>query len=61
MTPVSYVPPNVLPPLLQKFAPLLKRKWFRRLVLHHLRSQAAGSEQDRGLRRVQAVPDRAHR
>ncbi len=33
MTPVSYVPPNVLPPLLQKFAPLLKRKWFRALVL----------------------------
>lgn len=33
MTAVSYVPPNVLPPLLQKFAPLLKRKWFRQLVL----------------------------
>ena len=33
MTAVSYVPPNVLPPLLQKFAPLLKRKWFRALVL----------------------------
>ncbi len=33
MTPVSYVPPNVLPLLLQKFAPLLKRKWFRALVL----------------------------
>ena len=33
MTAVSYVPPNVLPPLLQKFAPLLKRKWFRELVL----------------------------
>ena len=33
MTAVAYVPPNVLPPLLQKFAPLLKRKWFRELVL----------------------------
>ncbi len=33
MTALSYVPPNVLPPLLQKFAPLLKRKWFRELVL----------------------------
>jgi catechol 2,3-dioxygenase-like lactoylglutathione lyase family enzyme len=33
MTAVSYVPPNVLPPLLQKFASLLKRKWFRELVL----------------------------
>ena len=33
MSAVSYVPPNVLPPLLQKFAPLLKRKWFRALVL----------------------------
>jgi hypothetical protein len=32
-TTVSFVPPNVLPPLLQKFAPLLRRKWFRRLVL----------------------------
>ena len=32
-TTVSFVPPNVLPPLLQKFAPLLKRKWFRALVL----------------------------
>ena len=33
MTAVAYVPPNALPPLLQKFAPLLKRKWFRELVL----------------------------
>ena len=33
MTAVSYVPPNVLPPFLQKFASLLKRKWFRELVL----------------------------
>jgi catechol 2,3-dioxygenase-like lactoylglutathione lyase family enzyme len=33
MTAITYVPPNVLPPLLQKFAPLLKRKWFRELVL----------------------------
>ena len=33
MTAVAYVPPNVLPPLLQKFAGLLKRKWFRELVL----------------------------
>ena len=33
MTAVAYVPPNVLPPLLQKFAPLLKRKWFREFVL----------------------------
>ena len=30
---VKYVPKNVLPRVLQKFAPLLKRKWFRRLVL----------------------------
>jgi catechol 2,3-dioxygenase-like lactoylglutathione lyase family enzyme len=30
---VKYVPKNVLPPVLQKLAPLLKRKWFRRLVL----------------------------
>ncbi|MBK8458743.1 MAG: VOC family protein [Phyllobacteriaceae bacterium] len=29
----AFIPPNVLPPLLQKFAPLLKRKWFRELVL----------------------------
>ena len=33
MTAVAYVPPNVLPPLLQRFAGLLKRKWFRELVL----------------------------
>ena len=33
MTTASYVPPSVLPPLAQKFAPLLKRKWFRELVL----------------------------
>ena len=33
MTAVAYVPPNVLPPLLQKFAGLLKRKWFREMVL----------------------------
>ena len=33
MTTVAYVPPNVLPPLLQKFAGLLKRKWFREMVL----------------------------
>ena len=33
MTAVAYVPPNALPPLLQKFAPLLKRKWFREFVL----------------------------
>jgi catechol 2,3-dioxygenase-like lactoylglutathione lyase family enzyme len=33
MTAAAYVPPNVLPPLLQRFAPLLKRKWFRELVL----------------------------
>jgi catechol 2,3-dioxygenase-like lactoylglutathione lyase family enzyme len=30
---VKYVPKNVLPVPLQKFAPLLKRKWFRSLVL----------------------------
>ena len=29
MTTAAYVPPNVLPPLLQKFAVLLRRKWFR--------------------------------
>jgi len=33
MTTASYVPPSVLPPLAQKFAPLLKRTWFRELVL----------------------------
>jgi len=33
MTAVSYVPPNVLPPQLRKFAPLLKRRWFREFVL----------------------------
>ena len=33
MTAVAFVPPNVLPPTLQKFAGLLKRKWFRELVL----------------------------
>ena len=33
MSAVAYVPPNVLPPLLQKFAGLLKRKWFREMVL----------------------------
>jgi hypothetical protein len=33
MTAVSYVPPNVLPPVVQMFAPLLKRKWIRELVL----------------------------
>src|SRR5579863_7603935 len=33
MTAVAFVPPNVLPPLLQRFAGLLKRKWFRELVL----------------------------
>lgn len=33
MTAVSHVPPNVLPPFVQKFAPLLRRKWFRELVL----------------------------
>ena len=33
MTAVAYVPPNVLPPPLQRFAGLLKRKWFRELVL----------------------------
>ena len=33
MTAVSYVPPNVLPPFVQKFAPLLRRRWFRELVL----------------------------
>jgi catechol 2,3-dioxygenase-like lactoylglutathione lyase family enzyme len=33
MTAVAYIPPNVLPPLLQRFAGLLKRKWFRELVL----------------------------
>jgi len=33
MTATTYVPPNVLPPLLQKFAVLLRRKWFRELVL----------------------------
>ncbi len=29
----AFVPPNVLPEALQKFAPMLKRKWFRELVL----------------------------
>ena len=33
MTTVAYVPPNVLPPFVQKFGGLLKRKWFRELVL----------------------------
>ncbi len=33
MTIKAYTPPNVIPPFLQKFAPLLKRKWFRELVL----------------------------
>lgn len=33
MSVVAYVPPNVLPPFLQKFSSLLKRKWFRELVL----------------------------
>ena len=33
MTAASYVPPNVLPPLLQRFAAFLKQKWFRELVL----------------------------
>jgi len=33
MTAVSYVPPNVLPPVVQKLAPLLKRRWIRELVL----------------------------
>jgi catechol 2,3-dioxygenase-like lactoylglutathione lyase family enzyme len=33
MTATAYVPPNVLPPLLQRFAGLLKRKWFREIVL----------------------------
>jgi hypothetical protein len=33
MTAAFYVPSNVIPPLLQKFAPLLKRKWFREFVL----------------------------
>jgi len=33
MTTAGFVPPNVLPPLLQKFAVLLRRKWFRELVL----------------------------
>ena len=33
MTAVAFVPPNVLPPPLQRFAGLLKRKWFRELVL----------------------------
>ena len=33
MTAVAYVPPNVLPPTLQRFAGLLKRKWFREMVL----------------------------
>ena len=33
MTAAAYVPPNVIPPPLQRVAPLLKRKWFRELVL----------------------------
>ena len=33
MPTTAYVPPNVIPPFLQKFGPLLKRKWFRSLVL----------------------------
>jgi hypothetical protein len=33
MTIKVYTPPNVIPPFLQKFAPLLKRKCFRELVL----------------------------
>jgi catechol 2,3-dioxygenase-like lactoylglutathione lyase family enzyme len=33
MTNTPYVPPNVLPPFLRNFAPLLQRKWFRELVL----------------------------
>ncbi len=62
MTAVAYVPPNVLPPLLQKFAPLLKRKWFRELVLLPPTLSAPPLlQQDRGLRRLQTVADRAHR
>ncbi len=33
MTPKPYVPPNVLPPLGRKLAPLLKRRWVRELIL----------------------------
>ena len=33
MSLVAYTPPNVLPEPLRWFAPLLKRKWFRQLVL----------------------------
>ena len=33
MSVVAYKPPNVLPDILQGFAPMLKRKWFRDLVL----------------------------
>lgn len=33
MTAKAAIPPNVIPPLLQRFAGLLKRKWFRELVL----------------------------
>ena len=33
MTAVSYLPPNVLPPVVQKLTPLLRRKWIRELVL----------------------------
>ena len=62
MTAVSYVPPNVLPPLVQKFAPLLKRKWIRELVLTPpTLTRPPVLQQDRGLRCVQTVPDRAHR
>ena len=45
MTAVSYVPPNVLPPVVQKLAPLLKRRWIRELVLMPptLSGQAAGT------------------
>jgi hypothetical protein len=33
MSTAGFVPPNVLPPFKQRFASLLRRKWFRELVL----------------------------
>lgn len=33
MRKTTYKPPNVLPPVLQKMGPLLRRKWVRRLIL----------------------------
>ena len=62
MTAVSYVPPNVLPPLFKNLRHCLKRKWFREMVLAVADADAAAVlQQDRGLRRLQAFPDRSDR